>query len=135
MLTEEEIVKARYHMGYPNVAAVQTYALGIPAAMQTTFMIEGALVKVLTAAEGQFRILLDRLDRAECKVEEILDAVVLSKAEDVEYNQDALKKAATVYKLWQSSMANMLGIVANPFDQREWLGLAEGGGVNVPVVG
>ncbi len=135
MLTDDEIVKARHHMGYPNVSAVATYSLGIPAAMQTTFMIEGALVRVLFSAEKKFRELLDKLDRAECKVEEVLDAVVLSKAEDVEYNQDALKKVATVYKLWQQSMANMLGIVPNPFDQREWLGLGEGGGVNVPVVG
>lgn len=134
MLTEEEIVKCRHHLGYPNVASVQTYALGIPAAMQTTFMIEGALVRVLTSAEGRLRDLLDKLDRAECKVEEILETIIISKAEDVEYNQNALGQNAKIYRLWQQSVANLLGIVPNPYDQRDWL-MSGGGFVNVPVSG
>ena len=135
MLTTEEIVNARHHCGYPNVSAVATYSLGIPAAMQTTFMIEGALVRVLQEAEKKFRDLLAKLDRAECKVEEILEAIVLSKAEDVEYNQAALQRNAQIYKIWQQSLTNMLGIVPNPYDQREWLQTGSAGGLNVPVVG
>lgn len=134
MLTVDEIVKCRHHMGYPNVSAVSTYALGVPAAMQTTFMIEGAVVRVLPESEEILRRLLSQLDAVECKVDELLDIVFTSKAEDVEFDDKAIEKLAKVYKIRQQSLANLLAVVPNPFDQREWLQMG-GGGVNVPVTG
>ncbi len=133
-LTQDEIVKCRSHLGYPNVSAVATYALGVPAAMQTTFMIEGALVKVLAQAESRLRDLLAKLDRAECKIDDVLDVVELTEAEDVKFNQEALSKLAQIYKIHQQGLANLLGIVPNPWDQRDWLKMG-GGGINVPVMG
>jgi len=133
-LTPDEIVKVRGHMGYPNVSAVQTYALGVPTAMQTTFMIEGAMVKVLAQAEARLRFLLAKLDAAECKIDDILEVVELTKAEDVEFNQGGLTMIARIYKIHQQSLANLLGVVPNPWDQREWLSGA-GGSINVPVSG
>jgi hypothetical protein len=132
-LTPDEIVKCRAHMGYPNISAVSTYALGVPAAMQTTFMIEGAMVKVLPQAESRLRYLLEKLDKAECKIDDVLDVVEMTKAEDVEFNQEALPRLARIYKIHQQGLANLLGIVPNPHDQREWL--AGAGGINVPVMG
>lgn len=132
-LTEDEQVKCRHHLGYPNVGAVQTYAFGVPAAMQTTFMIEGAMVRVLAQAESRLRFLLDKLDQAECKIDDILGIVEISKAEDTEFDPDALSKLARIYKIHQQSLANLLGIVPNPFDQRDWL--QGSGGINVAVSG
>ncbi len=131
-LTQDEMVSSRHHLGYPNVGEVQTFAFGIPAAMQTTFMIEGAMVRILPQAEARFRYLLSKLDQTECKIDDVLDSADMSEAEDVKFRDNALAKVAQVYKVYQQSLANLMGIVPNPYDQREWL---QGGGINVSVTG
>ena len=62
---------------------------------------------------------------------QVLENVDLVKAQDVEFNQGSLGQIARIYKIHQQSLANLLGIVPNPFDQREWL--SGSGGINVPV--
>lgn len=131
-LTQDQMVKARHHMGYPNVGAVQTFAFGVPAAMQTTFMIEGAMVRILPQAESRLQYLLEKLDKAECKIDDVLDSADMSEAEDVKFRDNGLAKVAQVYKVYQQGLANLMGIVPNPYDQREWL---QGGGINVSVIG
>lgn len=131
-LTPDAIVKCFHHLGYPNVGEISTFAFGVPAAMQTTFMIGGALVRILPNAESMVYDFIAKLDRAECAVDEFLETVSIAKAEDVEYRENAFAKIAQVYKMRQQALANLLGIVPNPFDQREWL---QGGTISVPVTG
>lgn len=134
MLTQEEMVKCRHHLGYPNVGEVQTFAFGVPAAMQTTFMIEGAMVRVLPNAEAMLRDLLAKLDKDECRADELLDIVEFESIEQTKYRDNALQKVAQHYLRHQQSLSNLLGIVPNPWDQREWVASGSGN-INVPVQG
>lgn len=131
-LTNQQIVKCRAHLGYPNVGAVQTYVFGVPAAMQTTFMIEGAMVKILPDAEALVMDLLAKLDKVECRADELLDVIEFESTEDVKYRENALAIAARHYKRHQQALANLLGVPPNPYDQREWL--QGGGALNVPIM-
>lgn len=133
-LAEEEKVRIRHHLGYPNVEAASTFYLGVPAAMQTTFMIEGAMNKILPAAVGKARELLCRLDAIENQVFCGSDLADVNKIGEIEVNQERVRTLADYYVLAAQGLANLLAVVDNPFDLRTWTAKGKGG-INVPVVG
>lgn len=131
LITEEEKDRARHHMGYLAVEAAQTFVLGIPAAVQTQFMIEGALNRILPQAAERFRTLLCRLDSVEAEVFCGMDLASVDKIDTIDIRTDRLEALAKYYKIAQQGLANLLGVPPNPFDMREWL---QGGSINVPVL-
>lgn len=131
VITDYEKVRARHHLGFLNVEAAQTFELGIPAAVQTQFMIEGAMLRILNVpgAVDLFRTLLCRCDAVEEAVFCGLDLNDVTKLDTIEVDDRRLAKHARTYKIAQEGLANLLGIVPNPFDGRSWLQ----GGINVAV--
>lgn len=134
-LSDEEKARIRHHLGYLGVGEVSTFHLGVPAAMQTTFMLEGAWSKVLPAAEPILRQLLCRLDSIEEQVYGGSELADVLKTGSTEINPDRLKTLAGYYKLAQQSLANLFGVVPNPFDMRDWVRNGGNGPLNVPVSG
>lgn len=131
MLTNEEKARIRHHLGYLNVQAAATFQLGVPAALQTTFMIELAFTKVLPEAENMLKVFLCRLDDVEKQVFGNLDLAEIESTGAVKVDPKRLSKLAQTYKIAQEGMANLLGVPPNPFDMRSWL--QGSGGMNVPV--
>ena len=124
-------------MGYLNVGSASTFSLGIPAAVQTQFTIEGAWSKILPQAEPLFRKFLDRLDRIEEQIEEDTENVAVDSIDEIKLRADELRQLILRYQYWQGGLGNLLGVVPNPFDQRLWLGQGYNGGsggVNVSVI-
>lgn len=132
MLTEDEKVRLRHHFGYLNVTEAQTFVLGVPAAVQTQFMIEGAFNKILPAAENLLRKHLCRMDEIEEHVFGGKDLADVNKTGNVEVNRKRLSELAGYYRIAQQAAANLLGVVPNPFDQRSWVSTGDGG-INAPV--
>lgn len=132
MLTEDERVRLRHHMGYLNVQEAQTFVLGVPAAVQTQFLIEGAFDKILPAAENLLRKFLCRMDEIEDHVFGGKDLADVNKTGNVEVNRKRLSELAEYYRIAQKSAANLLGVTPNPFDMREWVSTGAGG-INAPV--
>ena len=130
IIAENDKVRARHHCGYLNVEAAQTFALGMPAAVQTQFMIEGALNRILPQALPKFLELLDRLDCIECELFGGIDLASVNTIAEIQVNPTRRKELSGYYKVAQQSLTNMLGIIANPNDGREWL---MGGTLNVSV--
>lgn len=133
MLTEDEKVRIRHAMGYLNVQASSTFVLGIPAAVQTQFMIEGAWDKVLPQAEQLLRALLCRCEEVESEVFGGIDLAQLTAISEIQVNPKRLTELAKHYRIAQEGIANLLGVSPNPFDMRSWLRM--GGGMSVPVHG
>ena len=131
--TEDEKASARHHLGYLQVTAAQTFVLGVPAAVQTQFMIEGALVRVLPSGEKKFRALLCRLDEIECEVFGGIDLASVESVDEIKVSADRLKELAKYYVWAQTSLANLLGVPPNPWDMRPLVQAAGAGGVNVGV--
>ena len=129
-LTEDEKASARHHLGYLQVTAAQTFVLGVPAAVQTQFMIEGALVRVLPSGHARLRLLLCRLDEVEGEVFGGLDLASVDTVDEITVSAERLKKLAGYYKIAQQALGNLLGVPPNPWDMREWL---MGGALNVAV--
>jgi len=136
VVTPEEKVRARHHLGYHNVESVMTFQLGVPAAMQTSFMIEGALDRIMSTpgAIEKFRQILCRLDAIENQVfcgSDLADVEVL---DTITINRKRLRELAQYYSIGLGMLENLLGIVRNPWDKRAWV-LSADGGINVPVAG
>lgn len=130
-LSDEQKARVRHHLGYLNVSAASTFQLGVPAALQTTFMLEGAWDKILPAAEPIVLKLLCRLDELESQVYGGTDLADVLETGAIKVNPDRLKELGKYYRLAQQSLANLFGVVPNPFDLRDWV--QAGGGVNCPV--
>ena len=135
MLTEQDKVRARTHMGYGGVQQAQTFIQGVPAAVQTAFMIEGALNRLLPESEPVLRNLLDRLDGIETQILEDQGDYAAVKVGSIEVNLKEFQHLIVQYQHWQGQLANLLQVPPNPFDQRPMLGpgYGGGGGMNVPV--
>lgn len=134
VITEEERVRARHHLGYLSVEAAQTFVLGIPAAVQTQFMIEGALNRILPQAVELFRQLLCRLDGIEAEVFCGVDLASVDKLDSIDIRSDRLETLAKYYLLAAEALSNLLGVPRNPWDMRTWLQGASGA-INVSVIG
>jgi len=94
-------------------------------------MIEGALDVLLPAAYPMFYQLLDRMDCIECEVFGGSDLADVDSMGEIHINRKRLSEKAQYYLIAQQSLANLLGVIPNPWDQRSWLG--GGGVINVPV--
>lgn len=128
-LTEDEKARTRYHLGYLGVGEASTFVLGLPAAVQTQFMVEGALNRVLPSAEARLRERLDAADRLDSQILENADALVATKVGDIELNEKEFQKIVQRYLWVVNAIANILGVPRNPFDRR----FSQGGGINARV--
>lgn len=131
--TDEEKVRARHHLGFLNVQEAYTFVLGTPAGVETQFIVEGALNRMLPAAMPLFRELLARCDATEAQRFEDQDSLVASRVGSIELRgREGQVAQALQYDYWRQGLANLLGIYVNPFDKRSDLSAS---GVNARVEG
>lgn len=130
---EHDKNRARGHLGYGGVQTSSTFVMGVPAGVQTAFMIEGAWERILPSAEATFTKILDRMDHIEEQFEENQDDLAVKKIGEIEVNLEEYEGLLKRYFYWQGKLANMLQVPANPFDQRFQGTSGSAGGINVPV--
>lgn len=130
--SDVEKTRIRHHLGYLNVAAAQTFALGTPAAVETQFLIEGAMNKVLPEAEVLARDLLAQCDAVEVQIRENQELLAVTQVDEIGVRQDEFEQLVKRYHYWRNGLANILGVYPNPFDKR--FGVGSSMGLNVPVI-
>lgn len=133
-ISEHDKNRCRVHLGYGQVQQSSTFVLGVPAAVQTAFMIEGTWARILPSAEKQFISTLDRLDQIYERIFESVDNLDAKKVGNIELNDRQFQQLLERYRFFQGVVANSLQIPPNPFDQR-FSGYGDGGagGMNIPV--
>jgi hypothetical protein len=117
-LTDDEKVKIRHHLGFLNVAEAYTFVLGTPAAVETQFLIEGAMIRILEVALPLVRKIVQVLDTIEQQMIDDLELLAVTKVGELDINPDEHPKLRVEYERWQGSLANALGIYPNPWDKR-----------------
>ena len=130
-LTLAERSNIRHHMGYINVSEVWTFVLGSPASLETTFVIEGAMNKILDEALPKVRQILTVLDAMEQQNIDDLELLSVSSLGDITVNPKELRMLEGQYDKWVAMLANIMGVPRNPFDKR----LEAQGGINRSVAG
>lgn len=132
VLTAQEKVSVRHHTGYLNVGEVQTFSLGVPAGVETQFIIEGAMNRVLPAALPKLRQLLGVLDTIEAQMVDDLELLAVDRIDTIDINPDEQKRLVQRYDYWVNALCNVLGLARNPFDARKY---NQQGGINAGVSG
>lgn len=131
-LTDQEKVSIRHHMGYPNVGEIQSFALGVPAAMETSFVIEGAMNRVMIQSLPKVRQLMGVLDTIESQMIDDLELLAVNRLGTIEVNQKEQSNLEQRYDYWVNALGNALGCTRNPFDARKY---NRQGGINAGVSG
>ena len=132
MLSDEEKVRVRHHLGYLNVGSAGTFAMCVPAAQQALFIVDGAMDKVLPEAEPIVRDLISRLDAVEVEMTDSLENQAAKRVDEIEINDKHFEKCVQRYRWWQQTLANLLASPTNPYDQR-FGGWGSKGSLNISV--
>jgi hypothetical protein len=136
-LNAQEKVKVRHHTGYLNVQEAQTFVLGTPAGVETQFIIEGAMNRILEEAVPEVRRHLQILDSIEEQMVMNLELLQVTKVDTIDINSTGAdreqRQLIQVYDRWVDSLCNLLGCMRNPFDKRK--GKMGTGGINARVAG
>lgn len=130
--SEQEKVRIRHHLGYLNVGQAYTFVAGTPAGVETQFLIEGAMQRVLPEAEVLARELLARCDSVEGQMMDNQDLLAVESVDEIKIRQDEFQALLKRYHYHRNGLANVLGVYPNPFDKRFSAG--GGGGINVNVM-
>jgi hypothetical protein len=129
--TSEEKARVRYHLGYPNVGLVNTFTLGLPAAIEPAFMLEPAMDRVLPDAEALVRQHLTILDQIESQQVDDLELLAVDKVDEIDIREKEHEQLLGQYLKWQSSLSNIFGVMPNPYDKRF---SGRGTGINIRVL-
>lgn len=120
MLTDEEKQAVRRYLGYLGVGTAATIALGIPAASQPLFIVEGAMNRLLPVAEPDIRECIEEL---KCIDEQIKAArrsgrVKLSQVSDIKFRGgEELDILYDEYDTWTARLSDLLGAPINPHSE------------------
>lgn len=132
-LTEYEKVRIRHHLGYLGVTDAYTFVLGTPAAVETQFLIEGAMDRVMEEALPLARELLARCDLTESQMIDDQELIAVDEIGEIKLRKTQQKELRKVYREHIRALSNLLGVPQNPFDKRGF-GVGGAGGTNIPVM-
>ena len=117
-LSEEDVARARYHLGYMTVAVASSFAFGIPQATEVQWLFEDAVRRILPHSECRFRQYLDHLDEIECTLFRASSELFAKRAGDLEPNLEQPDQVEREYARWAGRLADMLGVVPYPYSSR-----------------
>lgn len=121
-LNELEKVKVRHHCGFLNVQEAATFVLGTPASVETQFIIEGAMNRILEEAIPELRRHLSILDQIEEQSIQNIELLQITKIDTIVVNSTGpdreQRQIRETYNYWVDSLCNIMGIARNPFDKR-----------------
>jgi hypothetical protein len=123
ILDPAERERVRYHMGYPGTSPAPTIALGVPTAMQTSFMVENAMNNVMGVSTDRVRTLLQILDNTEAAIVAAQCNLAAAKVGNLELRGATAGETHTdllerEYVRFAQRLADLLGAPLYPYAQR-----------------
>jgi hypothetical protein len=129
VLTDIEKNKVRRHLGYPTVNPVPSITIGLPAKIQTAFLVDFALENIRESAIGEVRRLVSILERIELQILEAPERQAARSIGEVTTNPDELRALDDHYLRWVYELAGVLGCPVNANHPK----FSGGGGGRVPL--
>ena len=117
VFSQEEKTRIKYHLGYPVLQLASSVSLGVPAASQTLFMVDSSLEHAPASVAGIVRMLVGRLDAIDARLTEVLGQVRVSQVDSIRLNPTAGDDLERERTRWVNRLANVLGVVVNPYAQ------------------
>jgi len=118
-LSQEERAKVRYHLGFPSIAKRTVLALGFPSGGHPLFLVENAMTEILPEAEPKLREVLLECDCIEAQMRDARGRMRTASVGQVQLRSTAeIDDLEGRYTYWTDALADMLGVVKNPFSVR-----------------
>lgn len=119
MISNEERVRIRHHLGFPNIGNRAVISLGVLAGGLPTFILESAMTNLLPEAETLMRNALTQCDCIEAQMGEArtrmktaaVEGVILRAREELEDLEDQ-------YDYWTSALVDFFGVIKNPWSNK-----------------
>lgn len=116
-LTPPQRARISYHLGFPGITQNTQIALGFPAAGHTRFILESALSRLLPDYEP---MVLNALAQCDCIDAQLADArksrIQVTSVDGITLRgPEELSDLEDQYDLWTDKLADLLGVVKNPF--------------------
>lgn len=118
MLTDDEKERVRYHLGYPQVQPAAAMTFGLPTPVQTLFLVDSAMNRLIQHAEDRVRKILTILDGIEDKLVDAQDRLAAERLEELTLREDEPNRLEAEYLRWAQRLANMLGVPPYPYSDR-----------------
>lgn len=117
-LTLQEKERTRYHLGYLNVKPAAAITFGVPAPMQTLFLVDAAMDRLLLETEDRVRRILCILDGIENQMVSGQAYLAATQLDDLKPRADQLDALEHEYDRWGRRLANNLGVPIYPYADR-----------------
>lgn len=117
-LNAAERDRVRYHLGYQSVQQAASIQFGMPAATQTSFLVETAMNNIMAVAEERIRSYLNVLDGIESKLVCAQDRLAADTLEGLKLRGGEPDMLEDEYRRWAYRLADILGCPLNPFSKR-----------------
>jgi hypothetical protein len=117
-LSQPEIERCRYHLGYPEVQPAASIQFGIPRPIQTAFLFESAVTLLVPYAEDRVRRYINIMDGIETKLIAGQDRLAADKLDDLTLRSDELERLEDEYRRWGYRLADILGVPVYAYSMR-----------------
>lgn len=120
-LSEEEKVRIRDHLGFLNSSELSTFVLGLPAGVETQFLIERAMnLYVKESALPMVREILCELNGLDESRKAVRKTIAVESIGGVKMRapSDAFAELNKEFIRLIGRLANAFGVAPNPFDNR-----------------
>lgn len=119
MLSQEELNRVRYHLGYPLVTPSAAITFNLPFSLPASFLHEfGAKHLAGVFAEKAVRDIIQKMDIIDERIFESTERMSVKKVDEIELNPDEEEKLLAAYVNWGYKLANALGGYPNPYSER-----------------
>lgn len=131
-LSEDEKVRVRNHLGYPQVSQLASIQFGLPKPLQTAFLLETALDKIVEGALATVRHYLQVLDDTEARMLKAQKRLAVRRIDEIETREDEIERLDRDYVKWAHRLADLFGVPLYPFSTKFRRGLGAGA-ENIPI--
>lgn len=129
LFTLDEKARIRRHLGYPNIQPAAAMSFGIPIPIETLFIVESAMEKIMPEAKADVLRFISQLDQIECQMVAARQTLGVSVVDGINIRPDHIPMLENEYTRWQGRLADILGCPVYGFSSR---GNASKAG-NIPV--
>lgn len=117
-LTTQERERVRYHLGYLQVQPAAAMTFGLPRPIQTFFILESAMDRILEVAIPRVRRILDVLDGVECRLERAQARLAASQLGDLHTRENEPDLLEREYDRWAYRLADIFGVPLYAYSKR-----------------
>lgn len=114
LLTDIEVARVRYHLGYMNTTAGAGIGLSMPTIITTLFPVDGALRNLYPEAVEIVRTLIARCDAAECGIADSEERLSALRMDSITLNEREPERREERYRYWVRRLSEATGCPINP---------------------